>query len=309
MEHPVRFTRTDKIVSTFILVTQNVEIEVHAEIFLCVLTSELNVRKSAQPQKVHFEHSERFDLYHVELSGYIFAVSLERNVVHNRFFADNNACGVHTGVSGKPLHLYRHVDYFMQFFVRIVNIYQIRNADVCTVFKEFHSKRLFYGRLAVHKFGDFIYAGIRNFIHARNVFYRRLGRKGTESDYLRNSVRTVFSSDIFHDFAATRIRNIHVEVRHGYPFPVKETLENQVISQRLDVRYSDRICDYTRNAGASARTDRNTHASRIVYKVPYNKVIIAKAHGTYHVELVIEAIAYFFGDNGVTFFKPVFRKV
>src|SRR5690606_28266262 len=62
-----------------------------------------------------------------------------------------------------------------------------------------------------------------------------LGRHGTVGDDLGDLVGPVFLDHVFHDPATALIVEVDVDIGHGDPVRVEETLEQQVVFQGIDI--------------------------------------------------------------------------
>ena len=86
-------------------------------------------------------------------------------------------------------------------------------------------------------------------------------------------VGSVFVDDIIHDPATALIIKINIDIGHGYPVRIQETLKKEVVLHRVDVgngqtvRYNRACC------GTPSRSHGDVHVSCFADKVLYNQKI------------------------------------
>ena len=71
--------------------------------------------------------------------------------------------------------------------------------------------------------------------HAAHVANNRFRRHRTEGDNLRYRIATVHVRHMFDNLVTFLHTEVNVEVRHGDTFRVKETFEQQVKFQRIEI--------------------------------------------------------------------------
>lgn len=91
LEHGVRIAFGNEFVRFLIVVADLVEIDGAARVFQNVIARLFDIGQRRERQKVHFQHTDGFDFFHVELGSDILAVARKRNVVRDRLAADDYA--------------------------------------------------------------------------------------------------------------------------------------------------------------------------------------------------------------------------
>ncbi|CSE51359.1 Uncharacterised protein [Shigella sonnei] len=138
-----------------------------------------------------------------------------------------------TGVTGDPFQFARHVDQRLNFFIRFVDFRQLRLG-----FKRFRQR---HPRIGRDQFRDTIDKAVRMPQHAAYVADHRFRRHCTEGDDLRYRITTVHVRYVLDNLIAFLHTEVNVEVRHGDTFRVKETFEQQVKFQRIEVGDFQRV--------------------------------------------------------------------
>src|SRR5438876_3501584 len=76
---------------------------------------------------------------------------------------------------------------------------------------------------------------IRHVQRSADVLDCRSGSQGAKGDDLANRIAAVQVCHVIDDFTPTAHAEINVDVRHVYPFGVKESLEDKIVLQGIDV--------------------------------------------------------------------------
>ena len=102
--------------------------------------------QGAQPQKVHLQKTQLFDLGHVELGHRQAVVGGKRQIIIRRLRRNDHACRVGGGVPGHALHLQCGVDEFGHLRVGIVELFQLAGNLQCPLegHFQFHGHKLCY---------------------------------------------------------------------------------------------------------------------------------------------------------------------
>src|SRR5690606_1053119 len=117
--------------------------------------------------------------------------------------------------------------------------------------------------------------------------------KGTEGDDLSNLFGTVLLLHVFDDLFTPILAEVDIEVGHGDAFRIKEALEQQVVTQGIEV--GDRGGEGHKRTGTrtAARTNRNTVRLRPLDEVRHDKKVAGELHLFDDVQLEIETLAVF----------------
>ena len=160
-------------------------------------------------------------------------IAIKRRKISNFGRCNNHPTGVLTGVTGDPFQFARHVDQRLNFFIRFVDFRQLRLG-----FKRFRQR---HPRIGRDQFRDTIDKAVRMPQNAAYVADHRFRRHRTEGDNLRYRITTVHVCHVFDNLIAFLHTEVNVKVRHGDTFRVKETFEQQVKFQRIEVGDFQRV--------------------------------------------------------------------
>ena len=94
-----------------------------------------------------------------------------------------------------------------------------------------------------NQLGDSVDKAVRMAQYAANIAHHRLRRQGTVGDDLRHAVVAVLRRYVIDHTIAALHAEVDIEVRHRHALGIEETLEQQVVAQRLDVGDAQRIGD------------------------------------------------------------------
>ncbi len=188
-----------------------------------------------QTKEVELHQSGVFNVAFIKLGDRMFAlfIAVKRRKIGNFGRRDNHPTGVLTGVTGDPFQFARHVDQRLNFFIRFVDFRQLRLG-----FKRFRQR---HPRIGRDQFRDTIDKAVRMPQHAAYVADHRFRRHCTEGDDLRYRITTVHVRYVLDNLVAFLHTEVNVEVRHGDTFRVKETFEQQVKFQRIEVGDFQRV--------------------------------------------------------------------
>jgi len=238
--------------------------------------------QGAQPQKVHLQKTQLFDLGHVELGHRQAVICCQRQIVIGGFRRNDHTRRVGGGVPGHALHLQRGVDELGHLRVGIVELFQLAGNLQCPL--EGHLQ--FHG----HKLCYHVHLLVWNTHHAAHIPDGVAGSHGTKGNDLRHMIRTVFAVHIVDDLLPALVAEVHIEIRHTDALRVQKALEDQVIADGVDIRDSNTVGGNTARAGTSSRPHRDALTFCKIDVVPHNEVVVGIPHGLDHADLVFQAV-------------------
>ena len=209
-------------------------------------------------------------------------ITVERREVGNFGRGDNHAPRMLAGVTRDAFQLARHVDQRFDFFVSFVDFRQLRFG-----FKRFCQR---HARIGRHQLRNTIDKPVRVAQHAANVADNRLRRHRTERNNLRYRITAVHIGDVLDHLVAFLHAEVDVKVGHGNTFRVKETFEQQVEFQRIEVGNFKRIGHKRACTGATSRSDRYAVILRPLDKLHYDQEVAREAHLVDYLEFNIQAL-------------------
>ena len=153
--------------------------------------------------------------------------------------------------------------------------------------------------------------------HAAHVADNRFRRHRTEGNNLRYRITPVHICYMLDNLIAFFHTEVNIEVGHGDTFRVKETFEQQVEFQRVEVGNFQRIGYQRTRTGASPRAYRHTVIFRPLDKFHNDKEVAREPHLVNNLEFNIQTFiilrAFLFTDRLIrekecqTLFQPLFR--
>jgi hypothetical protein len=111
-----------------------------------------------------------------------------------------------------------------------------------------------------------------------DIFHRRTSRECTKCTDLSDLVMAVFLSDIF-DYASTSfVREVDVDIGHRYTSRIQESLEEELVPERIDIRDTREIREDGTCCRSSAWTDRDIMLASPSDKVGDDDEISVETH-------------------------------
>ncbi len=207
-------------------------------------------------------------------------------MIGERAVADDDARGMHAGVSREPFELLGLAE-------------ELRNALV--VFE--HLLELWLeldglldgGGLALSEVGnqarDALGFRRRNAHGARHVLDHAARLEILIGRDLPDAVLAVFLRHVGDDLVAPGHAKIDVEVGHADALGIQEALEQEVIRDRIDFRDAEGIGHEGAGSRSTSRSHRDPPMFRLANEVPDDQEVARVLHAGDHIELLLEACA------------------
>ena len=135
---------------------------------------------------------------------------------------------MNSGVPHQAFEPAGNVDQFADLYLILIRLLQRGRIGQCLINRDIQSIR--------HHFGDAIYIAVRNIHRAANIFDCGFRSHGSEGDNLRDLLASVFTRHVVDDFAPPIHAEVNVDIRHRDAFRIQESLEEQFVLQRINVR-------------------------------------------------------------------------
>ena len=146
-----------------------------------------------------------------------------------------------------------------------------------------------------HQLGEPVAQAIREIQHAADISDHALGSHGAKGGDLRHVLLAIMVAHIFDNTLASVLAEVHVEVGHGNAFRIQEALEQQFITQRIEVGNAQRIRHQRTGAGAAPRPHRHAVGKLFVAErfgpadeVGHDQEVAGKLHVDDGVDLEIQ---------------------
>ena len=199
-----------------------------------------------RPEKIHLQQAQVADRIHRVLRDErAVLVLLEREQIDQRLVADDHAGRVHGGVARQVFQHERGVDQLAGDFLGVVG-----GLEFGRLLQRLRQVHLQVGR---DHLGEPIALAVAQPHHAAHVAHDRFGAHRAEGDDLRHGIVAVFLADVFDDVGAAVVGEIDVDIRRVDAFGIEESLEEQPVADRIDVRNLQQIGD----DGTGGRTARH----------------------------------------------------
>ena len=131
-------------------------------------------------------------------------------------------------------------------------------------------------------------------LHPGHVAYHRLGSHGAESNDLADRIATVLVGHVVDHPVTLLHAEIHIEVRHGYPFRVQETFEQQVVANGIQIGNLEGIGHQGTGTGAPPRPHRHFVILAPLNEVGNDQKVAGKSHLVDDIQLEFEPVIILF---------------
>ena len=287
LEHTTGVASCNHLVDRRIIIVHFAEIYFHAVVLPDELKSVAYYRQVSQPQKVHLKKPQLLDGGHCKLGSRALIGKIQRHILINRFFGNNHSGSMSGGMAGHSFYGLGHINYFFSLHVTLVHGLKLGTCGQCLVYGHIQLKR--------YCFGNGVGFGITCAHGSGNVSHRLFCLHGSEGYYLRNPALSVLSGNVVDYLLSALIAEVHINIGHADPFRIEETLKNQVIPDRVDVRNFKAVCHYGAGSRASSRSHHNAVCLCVIYEIPYNQEIFHISHGFYGAQLVVQSFVKLLG--------------
>lgn len=183
--------------------------------------------------------------------------------------SDNDTAGVHAGLTYRTFQLlgifHRSPD---QRVFGFALGQQFRGLLKC----------LFEGRsrLFGNQFRNAVALRKGQFLYTRDILDRSLRRHRAESNDLRHPFAAVLFDHIVQYVGTAVLIEIDIDIGQGDTVGIQETLEQQVVLDRVDIGNTQRIGHHRTGSRTTARSHRYPQFPRGTDKVPYDKEVTGK---------------------------------
>ena len=234
-----------------------------------------------QTQKVELDQTSLLNPFHIELGGghVRSRVLIQRHKRVQRPVANHNTRRMGRGIAQQSFNLLTVIEQAFDDLL-IAGLF----AQTRLVFQGFFNADRFDALNRDH-LGQTVHLPIGHLQHATNIADSGLGQKRTKGDDLSHFVAAIFILNISdHIFTAVHAK-IDIEVGHGHTFRVQKPLEQQVITQRIQIGDGQGISDKRPRAGTTTGPHRNTLILGPLDKIGNDQKVAGKAHALDHIKL------------------------
>ncbi|VWC24279.1 hypothetical protein BTE28158_06003 [Burkholderia territorii] len=227
-----------------------------------------------EAQKVELHETDRFDVVLVVLADdtAVVALRVQRAEIGQLAGRDQHATGVHPDVTRQAFDALREVEQLVHFVLVVVALLQLR------LFLHRVGDGHVLARLERDQLRDAVGEHVAEVEHAADVAHGGLRGHRAEGGDLRHGVRAVFFLHVLDHAIAAVLAEVDVEVGHRHAFRVQESLEQQVVAQRVQIGNAERVRDQRTGARAAARADRHAVVLRPVDEVGHDQEVAREAH-------------------------------
>ena len=287
LEHTLRFPLADHLVHFRVVIGNLVNGEGIPDPLsdhpLCVL----DYRQSPETQEIHLEQTQFLDRRHGKLGrNYIVGSPGKGNKFIQRPGTDHDTRRVDGSMPWKSLQPHGHVDQIFHCLIRFISLPQVR----------VHGQGLpdrdsqFHGDHLCHR----IRLGVREIKHPAHIPHCHAGSHGSEGDDLHHPVLAVLLINVIDHLLPSLVAEVDIDIRHGDTLRIQETLKDQLIPDRIDIRDLQTVGHDTPRSRSPAGAHSNPPAPGKMNKIPDDQKIIHITHAADRVQFIIQPGLQFF---------------
>ena len=214
---------------------------------------------------------------------------------------DNYTGGMRACVTRQALHALRKINQLLDLRTRVVCITEVLAAVQRLLQRN--------AQLTWNQLGDFVYLAVAHAQCLAYVAHRRARLQCAEGNNLRHTLLSVTAHYIIQHLITLHIAKVGINIRHADTFRIQKAFEQQMITQRFNIRYTQQIGHDTACGTATSRTDRNIMTTAIVDEIPDNEKVAGIAHRVDDVQLKIQTLAHLLIHNLVALRQGLLAQV
>jgi hypothetical protein len=234
-----------------------------------------------QPQEVHLQQPEGLDVVLVELGAHLALRRADQgHEVDERLRRDHDPGGVHAAVPRETLEAAGGVHEQPHVVVAVDQLAQLRRV--------LEGLLDGYVELVRDQLRDPVHVPVGHAHHAPDVADRRFRLQDVEGGDLRHRLLAVEPAHVGDHLVPPALAEIDVDIRHRNPVGIEESLEQEVVLERVDIRDAERVGNQRPGRRAAARADRYSGLLGVTNEVPNHQEIARETHLADDLELVFD---------------------
>ena len=191
-----------------------------------------------------------------------FGFSLNRQVFGQLLFCNHYSCGMNTDAAFQTLETSRSVDDGFDIWIALIERSQFCCSTITVnmlfvLFKAIFEWCVSPHHYRWHRLSDLVAQAIRKPQHSCRIAHGIAGFDRAESDDLSDMIATVLFRRVSNHFIAISRVEVHVDIWHRSTSGVQESLEQQVVLDRIKICNSQRICNSAASGRTTTRADAN----------------------------------------------------
>ncbi len=260
-------------------------------------------RQVAQPEEVHLQQTERLDAVHLVLRHDrrfvgllpVLGLALERDVLGELVAGDDDRRGVDAGLATQAFEATGDVDHLLDVGVDGVHLTELGRGLVAVLVLRVELEARPQGRVAAHderrhRLRDLVADRIGVAEDPRGVAHRRPRLDRGERDDLRDVVAAVAVGGVPDHLVAVSVVEVHVDVGHLDATGVQESLEQQVVLDRVEIGDAQAVRHRAAGRAPPAGPHPDASLTRVPDQIPHDQEVGGEAHLRDHLQLEGESL-------------------
>ncbi|OQA00699.1 MAG: hypothetical protein BWY71_00651 [Planctomycetes bacterium ADurb.Bin412] len=281
LEHALRPAFRKKLQRLRIRQVDFIRLDVHPLAQLHQLPRPLYRRKRPQPQKIHLQQPDLLHRRAVILGDDFLRIRrlIQRQKIRQRLIRHHHARRMNRSMTRQPFQPFTDVDYILYFRVLFAPFLEL--GFLLQRHLQRNPQRIGY------QLRQLIRLAQRHIQHPADIPDHRPRLHRPEGYDLRHL--PVFLPHIINHLRPPVLADVHVNIGHLTPLRVHEPLEQQSVTQRVHIRYPQRITHH-RAHPAAARPARNPLLPRIMHEIPHDQEITGKSFAPDYIQFMVEPV-------------------
>ncbi len=253
----------------------------------------------SQAEEVHLQQAELLDAVHLVLrddrglcrvdTG--LRLALDRQVLGERISRDHHCRRMDAVAALQALEALRNIDDLADVVVGFVHRAQLCCSLVAVEVLGVLLEAVAQGRVATHherrhRLGDLVAHSVGVAEHACRVAHGVARLDGAEGDDLRDVVASVALGGVADHLVSVPGVEVHVDVGHRHATRVQESLEEQVVLDRVELGDPQAVRHSTSSGRPAARPDTDPSILGVLDEVPHDEEVAGEPHVLDDLELV-----------------------
>ena len=230
-------------------------------------------------------------------------LALDREVVGQGVAGDHHRGGVDAVLATEALEAEGHVDDLFGLGVGVVHRSQVTRGGVAVLvaldlLQAGPERRVPAHDERGHGLGDLVAHDVGLAQHPRGVAHGRSRLDGREGDDLGDPVAPVLLGRVAHHVGAVALVEVHVDVGHLLAARIEEALEQEVVSDWVEVDDAQAVGHAAPGSRTAARADPDARLPGEADEVPHDEEVGREAHVADDVQLELESLDHLAEASG-----------
>ena len=216
-----------------------------------------------------------------------FGGRISGRIVDQRLVGHDDGRGMNRGVTGHSLQLAGRIKQLLDVVLALVQIAQLGRIELVALGQHFLDRDRLAGDRGDH-LGDAVHFGQRDIHRPADIAHGGTRLHAAEGDDLRHLLRAELIHRIADQLFTLVVREVEVKIGHGDAARIEEALEDELVTQRIQVGDADRIGD-DRAGARPAHVVPDVPLPGVTRQIPDDQIVNVETHLVDDLQLVLRA--------------------